>query len=161
MKSLYYNLTLKKIRAKITLLGVLISTWVCRFQHGYADFNTGCVENNTGCADFNTHIVLYKFYNKYKRKPISYDIGKRKQIFLLTNKNFKRIILQDLESLQARRFNGMGAYICARTHEGITKRRMKTILRRFLRISRKQMNTLSERIAKVSEIKGKWVNLRF
>lgn len=144
MKSLYYNLTLKKIWAKIALLDVLVSAWVCRFQHGYADFNAGCVENNAGCADFNTQIVLYKFYNKYKRKPLSYDRVKRKIRFLLSRSNFKRLILQDLESLQARKFNGMGAYRCARTHEGRTGKRMKTILRRFLRLSKKRMNTLSE-----------------
>lgn len=162
MKSLYYNLTFGKIWAKIKHLCMLISARVCCFQHRYADFNIGgYAENNIGCADFNTHKDIYKDITINKRKPISYDIGKRKQTFLLTNKNFKRLILQDLESLQARRFNGMGAYRCARTHEGRTGKRMKMILRRFLRLSRKRMNTLSERIVKVSEIKGKRANLRF
>lgn len=154
MKSLYYNLTFKKIWAKIRHLGMLISTRVCCFQHGCADFNIGYV-------DFNTHIDIYKDITLNKRKPISYDIGKRKQTFLLKRPNFKRLILQDLERLKAQSSNGMGTQLGARTREGKTGKRMKAILRRFLRLSDNRISTLSERWVKVSEIKGKRENLRF
>lgn len=144
MKSLYYNLTLKKIWAKISLWGGYICTRVWIFVHGYVQMCLGYVHLHPRYVHLYPHKDIYKIIYKNKRKPISYDIGKRKQTFLLSRSNFKRLILQDLESLQARIFNGMGAYRCARTHEGRTGKRMKMILRRFMRLSRKRMNTLSE-----------------
>ena len=160
-KSLYYILIFKKIWAKIRHLGMLISARVCCFQHGCANFNIGgYAENNMGYVDFNTHKDIYKDININKRKPLSYDRGKRKQTFLLTPQNFKRFILQDLERLKARNFNGTGTQLGARTKER-TGKRVKAILRRFLRLSRNRASTLSKRWVKVSENKGKRANLRF
>ena len=129
---------------------------------GYADFNIGgYAENNIGYVDFNTHIDIYKDITLNKRKPLSYDRGKRKQTFLLKRPNFKSLILQDLERLKAQSSYGIGKQQAARTREGKTCKRMKAILRRFLRLSDNRISTLSERWVKVSEIKGKRANLRF